>query len=205
MAKFVFSKILSASGKAGTRAMDTYEAQNWFRRRVSASKIRPKNITTAPRAENQKLIRNEMVGNLYFFKYDPTTKAKLAHWDSFPLVLVIETIPKGILGINFHYLSHQDRAVLMDHLLELEEERINPQGSVLNKRKITYEKLASSSRYKYFRPALKAYHFTGISSKMVALKRAEWNLALFLPAERFQKTRKQKVWAESHKYAIRHK
>ena len=38
------------------------------------------------------------------FVYDPKTKAKLPFYDTFPLVLPIDTFRGGFIGLNFHYL-----------------------------------------------------------------------------------------------------
>ena len=43
-------------------------------------------------------------GKLNMFIYDPKWKKKLPYYDTFPLVLPLETYPDGFLGINMHYL-----------------------------------------------------------------------------------------------------
>ena len=43
-------------------------------------------------------------GTLNMFVYGPKFKKKLPYYDTFPLVLPIETYSDGFLGLNFHYL-----------------------------------------------------------------------------------------------------
>ena len=44
-------------------------------------------------------------GRMSMFFYDPKTKARLKYYDTFPLVLPIEPMRGGFIGLNFHYLE----------------------------------------------------------------------------------------------------
>ena len=57
-------------------------------------------------------------GKLNMFVYDPKFKKKLPYYDTFPLVLPLETYPDGFLGINFHYLPIPLRVKLLDRLVD---------------------------------------------------------------------------------------
>ncbi len=57
-------------------------------------------------------------GKLNMFIYDPKFKKKLPYYDTFPLVLPLETYSDGFLGINFHYLPIPLRVKLLDRLLD---------------------------------------------------------------------------------------
>ena len=48
--------------------------------------------------------RNVQFGKLNMFMYDPKLKKKLPYYDTFPLVLPIESYSDGFLGLNLHYL-----------------------------------------------------------------------------------------------------
>lgn len=203
MANFVFGKILTDVLTSDSFNKTKEVANRWFMRKTSGFRGSEKSITTLPHSESQKVIRGEMIGNLYFFKYNPKTKDQLKYWDGFPLVLPIETTPLGFLGINFHYLPHKERAILMDYLMELERKSAHStlidKAGVLEKRFITYNHLSAYSKYKYFKPALKHYHYSNITSRMVELNKAEWKVALFLPVEDFQKQNTKTIWNDTKK------
>ena len=48
--------------------------------------------------------RTPHYGRMNMFFYDPKGRKTLPYYDTFPLVLPIESYPDGFLGINFHYL-----------------------------------------------------------------------------------------------------
>ena len=48
--------------------------------------------------------------------YNPKHKATLPYYDLFPLVLPIQKLSDGFIGINFHYLYPKDRAILLDEV-----------------------------------------------------------------------------------------
>lgn len=50
-----------------------------------------------------------IIGNLYFFKYDPKLKAKLDIYDRYPMVFPIKLYKDGFLGVNLHYLPVGER------------------------------------------------------------------------------------------------
>ena len=47
-------------------------------------------------------------GRLNLFFYDPKFKKTLPYYDTFPLVLPLEPIKGGFIGMNFHYLQQCD-------------------------------------------------------------------------------------------------
>ena len=57
-------------------------------------------------------------GKLNMFFYDPKFKKKLPYYDTFPLVLPLETYNDGFLGINMHYLPIPLRIKLLDKLVD---------------------------------------------------------------------------------------
>jgi len=58
-----------------------------------------------------------MVGKFYLFEYDPKTKAQLARWDKYPLVLVTTLYDDGFMGANFHYTTPKQRMILAKKFL----------------------------------------------------------------------------------------
>ena len=92
----------------------------------------------------------------------------------------------------------------MDQLLTLQQEGVDEsddsaqsQKGKLDWRKISYAKLSRYSRYKYFKPCLKRYKFENMRSRMIQLDMNEWDVALFLPLEKFMNEQRTTIWANS--------
>jgi hypothetical protein len=62
---------------------------------------------------------------------------------------------------------------------------------------ISYGILKSAAKYRYFKPCVKKYLSDHVNSKFMKIEPNEWDMALFLPLERFQKARKERVFSES--------
>ena len=89
------------------------KSADWYRKNVTSLADR----VTARRLMNQgKLIGRPSVGRLNMFFYDPKTKARLPYYDVFPLVLPLESIKGGFMGLNFHYLPYILRFRLLERL-----------------------------------------------------------------------------------------
>ena len=135
-----------------------------------------------------------MFGNIYFYSYNPKWKDKLPWYDTFPLVFPIEKYNNGFLGLNFHYLSPQDRAILMDQLKAYTN---NKKYDETTRLRLRYNMLEGFTKIKRARPTGHRYLLSKIRSKFVQINADEWEVALFLPVERFKKANKKQVWAHS--------
>ena len=133
-------------------------------------------------------------GRLNMFIYDPKLKKKLPYYDTFPLVLPLERYNDGFLGLNFHYLAPKDRAILMDQLKAFAN---NKKYDETTKLILTYQMLKGFSKIKRAKPTVHRYLTNKVNSKFVLVNADEWEVALFLPVERFRKASKKKVWSQS--------
>ena len=79
---------------------------NWYRNAVSL--ITDKS-SPAQLMKDGKLLGRPSAGRMSMFIYDPKTKAKLPYYDTFTLLLPLEPIRGGYLGLNFHYLPYGAR------------------------------------------------------------------------------------------------
>lgn len=128
------------------------------------------------------------------FLYSPKGKETLPYYDRFPLTLILDIKPDGFLGLNFHYLRPIDRAYFMDHLYKLEVPDSAHQTFRIN---ITYEILKANKRYRYYKPCIKKYLKSHIRNFLIPVYPEEWDIALFLPTEKFVGLSRDKVWEES--------
>ena len=179
--------IQTSSVEARARA-----AGNWFRSIVNRTKgafsdETPQSILT----RSESLTSRSRLGKMYFYSYNPKWKDKLPWYDTFPLVFPIKTYSNGFLGLNFHYLSPKERAILMDQLKSFAS---NKRFDETTKLLLTYQTIRSMGRA---RPTIHRYLGNHVQSKFVLINSDEWEVALFLPVERFKKASKKQVWAHS--------
>jgi hypothetical protein len=134
------------------------------------------------------------------FQYFPKNKITLPFYDAYPLILTIDMDATSILGLNFHYIKPLHRVFFMDELYKYLGTRFDEPVF-----RIDYQKLMSRRNLKYYRPCIKRYLFKNISQKISIIEPQDWELALFLPTEKFvaengtgeRKTRKESIWENS--------
>lgn len=170
------SKVLNASDWLREKASEV--------ERVDTSKVIRKNSTAA--------VSRIISGHLYLYRYDPKLQQELPYYDIFPVVFPIQKTQGGFLGLNLHYLPFTYRARLMDALYEYvtgEED--------LQKVKITYKILSSIAKLRYYKPCLKHYLNSHVKSRFLHIDPEEWDIALFLPLQKFKKASMQQVHRDS--------
>ena len=170
-------------------------AGNWFRSLVGRARgafsdETPQSILT----RSESLTSRSRLGKMYFYSYNPKWKDKLPWYDTFPLVFPIEEYNNGFLGLNFHYLRPKDRAILLDQLKVFAN---NKKYDETTKLRLTYNMLKGFAKIKRAKPTVHRYLSSKINSKFVLVNADEWEVALFLPVERFKKANKKQVWAHS--------
>ena len=88
------------------------------------------------------------------------------------------------------------RAKLMDELYTLSRDNRYDENTRL---RISYNILNGAAKYKYFKPCVKHYLTPHVKSRFLEVYAAEWDIALFLPTERFVGANKRAVHADSRK------
>ena len=192
----VFDEILLRGIRSGQVPARTQSAREWYReqaKKVSRSDI---NETTIMKESRDRYESKFLIGNMYMFVYNPKHKDTLPYYDRFPLVFPINRAKGGFLGINMHYLPHQLRATLMDALYEVVS---NNRFDETTKIKASYSILNGASKYKEFQPTIKHYLSNHIVTNFVYINPTEWDIALWLPVEKFVGASRAKVWEDSKK------
>ena len=170
-------------------------AGDWFRSIVNRTKGKFSSETPEKILQrSESMVSTSVLGKMYFYSYDPKWKDDLPWYDTFPLVFPIEKYNNGFLGLNFHYLAPKDRAILMDQLKMYAN---NKKYDETTKLKLTYNMLKGFTKIKRAKPTVHRYLTSKVKSKYVLVNADEWEVALFLPVERFKKANKKKVWAHS--------
>lgn len=190
----LFDEILTKGVRAGKIPAREQTARDWYR--DTAKQYSKINEGSLMRGGGDRLTSRPIVGNMYMFMYDAKHKKTLPYFDRFPLVFPYKKVKGGFMGINLHYLPLNYRAKLMDQLYDL---TTNDRYDETTKLKLSYGVLNSAAKFKYFKPCVKHYLTDQLRSRFLYVYPSEWDIALFLPVERFDGARKTKVWADSRK------
>ena len=190
--KYIFTNMLKKAAKLGFVPGQTANARNWFRQK--ALNYRKPRI-----AQNRdRLMQNPVAmvepGKMYTYLYDAKTKDTLPYWDAYPLIFAVEPVEGGFFGINLHYLPPVLRAKLMDALYTIVSDDKMDSGTKLN---ISYQTLKGAANLKLFQPCFKRYLFSQVRSDFILVEPSEWDIAMMLPTQSFQKQPDAVVWRDS--------
>jgi len=187
----VFTDLINKGRQDFTQA-GFADSRDWFRERArEVSTVNVSRIISSNQSQQKAIVQP---GFMYLFNYDPKYKETLPYYDRYPLVFPFTVEQDGFTGINMHYLPHLLRARLMDALYNLSS---NQNFDEKTKLRMSYNILNSASRYKYFKPCVKRYLYSHLRSRFLLIPSNEWDIALFLPLERFT-TNKANVFRDSN-------
>lgn len=188
-AKSLFDKLRDGM----TVAERSNSSKKWFTEKVKSLKG---NINAMQFLKDPHFIRktNFRPGFMYHFLYDAKHAETLPYWDRFPLIVAVGPAEGGFYGINLHYLAPPLRARFLDKLMDTTN---NEAYDETTKFKINYNILTSMSKLRAFSPCFKHYLFSQIESRIMMVPASEWEIAIFLPTEKFIGTNKRNVWRES--------
>ena len=188
----IFDTIITQGVRSGQIPARTQGARDWFRETAGA--MRNVNERTLMKGDQARLTSTPIIGSMYMFNYDPKWKDELPYYDRFPLIFPFRKVPGGFYGLNLHYLPPQLRAKLMDGLYDYAN---NTRYDESTKIKLNYQLLTSIAKMRFFSPCVKQYLNEHVRSRFMYVYPSEWDIALFLPTERFTKQSKTQVWNDS--------
>jgi len=191
----IFDTLLDNGVRRGIIPAKTEASRKWYRD-TAMQYTRYRGERGLMRSDYNRLTKRIRPGNLYMYFYDAKYKEELPYWDMFPMIFPFRVLPDRFWGINLHYLPLSYRAKLMDALYQT---RTNSRYDETTRLRISYQILSSAAKFRYFEPCVKQYLFTQMKSQFFYIQPEEWDVALFLPLERFQKKSKTQVFAESRK------
>jgi hypothetical protein len=192
MPAHLFDEILAKGVRSGQIPAREQTSRDWFRK--TASSFGRVSESQLLKGGSERLRTNISIGSMYMYTYDAKHKKTLPYFDRFPLVFPFKKVSGGFMGINLHYLPLPYRAKLMDSLYSISN---NNRYNETTKIGMTYNILNGSSKFRYFKPCVKKYLTTQLRSKFLYVYPSEWDIALFLPLERFEGAGKSKVYADS--------
>lgn len=199
MVAYIFDRVLQKAARAGVSPSVKRESRDWFRNQAKSLTVSP---TRMIRSNRERLTDKPLIGRMYLFQYDPKNKATLPYYDRFPLVIPIgsgrtsgfASAGGSFLGINLHYLPLPLRARLMDALYDVSTTKdINEETRL----RISYNILQQASKYRFFKPCIKRYLVSQVQTKFFYIEPTEWEMALFLPLDRFVGANKSRIYRDS--------
>lgn len=196
MASQVFNKIVADAMNRGVVLDRSRESVQWLRNRASAIPKTSVTVSKMLHDEDQTRIHNTiMPGHMYMFAYEAKHAATLPYYDQFPLIFPFRKVHGGFYGINLHYLPIRHRALLMDALVtDLTSDKRFDHDTRL---RMNYKILNSASKYRFFEPCVKHYLNRQLQSRFIHIRSSEWQIAAFLPTQRFVGATTKKVWQDS--------
>jgi hypothetical protein len=189
-----FLSKVSDAVSSGTVEKEVKRSAVWFKDKIKGLKgelrnrFSKTNARTFYRESSNKFVPDRLgrrmnMGDMFCYWYNPKYKMSLPYYDMFPIVMLIGFEKETFLGLNFHYLRPQHRAMLLDRVTA----KI---GNALPK----WSKLA---KLPYIEPTIHRYRYDHVMKKIIPIEKNEQELAIFLPLERFKKASKTKVWGIS--------
>ncbi len=166
------------------------KSASWYRNAVSliADRSSPSELFAAG-----KLLGKPSAGRMSMFFYDPKFKSRLPYYDTFPLVLPLEPMKGGFIGLNFHYLPYGAR---FKFLQQLQRYASNGKFNASTRIQASYNSIKSN---KYTKVAIKRYLWSHVRSNFLRVNVDEMALAAYLPVAQFQGATIGQVFARSRK------
>jgi hypothetical protein len=195
-APFWFQKIAKrAAALKAVSGATVAETRAWFREQAGrVYQVSTDRLLNETASRTFKTLDQFDIGSMLCFYYDPKLKATLPFYDRFPLIFPFAEESDRFYGINMHYLPPVLRAKLMDALYTVAE--TNSKNKIV-KLKLSYAILKGMG--KLYKPCVKCYLKSHVRSRFMYIAPKEWDMALFLPLERFEKATKEEVWADSRR------
>ena len=175
MAQSIFDTIRNTAG-------DRDLSINWYKKKVADLSNR---ISAARLMRDGKTKKAPSYNKLHFFRYDPKLKQFLKYYDTFPLVMPIQSAPGGFLGLNFHYLPIPLRVQLLE---------------VIDKKGADSD-YSALKRVRLIKPTIKHYLTNQLRSGFLRISEEDFLVASLLPVQDFRKASSAKVWTDSRRIA----
>ena len=166
------------------------KSASWYRNAVSliADRSSPADLFASG-----KLLGRPSAGRMCMFFYDPKFKQRLPYYDTFPLVLPLEPMKGGFIGLNFHYLPYGARFAFLQ---QLQKYSSNAKFDQSTKIQASYNAIKGN---KYTKASIKRYLYSHVRSQFLRVNVNEMALAAYLPVAQFQGATLGQVFAKSRR------
>ncbi len=186
----LFDKISSAAYRARVNPRSK-EAQQWFMKNVRSLSTTRQKVLKDPALKTESAPK---IGDMVMYVYDPKLKNELPYYDRFPLSILINVNKDGFDALNLHYLRPDIRAAFLDKLMEFGPDNLNENSRLT---RLKYDKLKGVTQFRPFKACYKRYLTTHVKSQIRRVPMTDWEIAIFLPTEDFQKAGLSTVFKDS--------
>ena len=192
----LFDEILTKGVRSGQIPAQTAKARDWYRKTAKDYGKVNENQFFGKKGDKDRMASRPMIGGMYMYEYMAKGRKTLPYYDRLPLIFPFKMVKGGFYGLNMHYLPLPLRAKLMDALYETTNNKAYDETTKL---KINYQILSKAAKFEPFKPCVKRYLTSQVQSRFMYVYPSEWDIALFLPTERFVGASKSTVWSQSKK------
>jgi len=183
MAKTIFEPLKDLQG-------NSLRSATWYRNAVSLITDR---ISQRKLMSEGRVNARPSVGRMNMFVYDPKYKKTLPFYDVFPLVLPLEPIKGGFMGLNFHYLPYNLRYQLLSRLQRFATDNDFDSSTKL------LANYSDVKRINLIKPAIKKYLYSHVQTGFRRIDADEMAIAIYLPVADFKKRGLGSVFADSRR------
>jgi len=169
---------------------DTTKSATWYKNAISSI---GQKITAQKLMAQGRLTARPNIGLLNLFFYDPKYKETLPYYDTFPLVLPLESIKGGFSGLNFHYLSPGLRLRLLENM---QRYATSPKLDVA-RFDVSWSRVKNIPLAK---ATIKKYLYKHVRSSFLRIDLQQAAIACYLPVQQFQKRPAASVYAASRSF-----
>lgn len=195
-------RFIDKFNKATKGAIERHSAESldWFRRRISKDSNMSKTRMLKQPGDYKKRRGTEnrtLIGKLFYFQYaaeNPGDRA-LGVYDQFPMVFIFNSTRskeghKILWGLNMHYATPQQRAVLYSQLLKLKAGKGYTDQTKL---RLTWKLIKSVSQHKLYEKCVHAYRVDRLQSQLIEIHPKDWEVAVFLNLQKWVRPPAQKA------------
>jgi len=187
-----FEKIRMKMNRYGITSLTRF-SRNWLKDTVNKATTTPARKKLLTQGQT---VHEAFIGKMFLYFYDAKLKEELPYWDKFPLIICVDLADDGWYGLNLHYLPFPLRLKLFDGLLTLADDK---RLDRMQKLRMSYGLVKGFSTFPEAKPCFKRYLASNVKSELLQIDPIDWETAIFLPVEMFQKQAKEKVWRDSKK------
>lgn len=136
------------------------------------------------------------VGHMYCYAYDAKGKDDLPFWDAAPMVFPFRDAGDKFYAINLHYAPPDARILIMYGLYNLlSDTKMNDQTRL----RLSWKYLQRLSSHWLIAPLVHCYLKSHVRSQFIHIPVTDWQTAMFLPTQKWQKKSSSFVYREYSK------
>jgi len=180
----------------------TEKSSQWFKNKLQLmSGINRQELLLSPefKQRGQLIVQRPLIGTMHMFKYLPKGEETLPYYDQYPLVIITGRAKGGFRGLNLHYLP----VMLRVRFLTLLYDVMQVSDEMDHDNELDWDRLNRGTLKRFLKPMIKTYLTKQVRGRIAQVFPPEWEIAAFLPFQRFRKSNRDIVWRDSYKQVYR--